>query len=81
MKWGGGITSTRSWTGDLIQIRHSVSSILQLVVATCDTVSVVIAKLLSFRNYDHYWNIKKLVQLTFVVSYLPLCASSLTVID
>lgn len=85
MKWrggeeGGGITSTRSWTGDLIQIRHIVSSILQLVVATCDTVSVAIAKFLSFRSHDHYWNVKKLVQLTFVVSDLPLCVSSLTVI-
>ena len=86
MKWGGGrggggrITSTRSWTGDLIQIRHSVSSILQLVVVTCDTLSLAIAKLLSFRNHDHFWNVKKLVQLTFVVSDLPLCVSSLTVI-
>ena len=72
-RWGGGISSTRSWTGDLIQIRHSVSSILQLVVVTCDTVSLAIAKLLSFRNHDHFWNVKKLVQLTFVVSDLPLC--------
>lgn len=77
---GGRITSTRSWTGDLIQIRHSFSSILQLVVVTCDTVSLAIAKLLSFRNHDHFWNVKKLVQLTFVVSDLPLCVSSLTVI-
>ena len=80
-RWGGGISSTRSWTGDLIQIGHSVSSILQLVVVTCDTVaSEAIAKLLSFRNHDHFWNVKKLVQLTFVVSDLPLCVSSLTVI-
>ena len=56
---GGGIRSTRSWTGDLIQIKHSVSSILRLVVATCDTMSVDIAKLLSFRNHDYYWSVKK----------------------